>query len=282
MPLLSALLTAFQLAATSVSVAAPRLPPAPRWACFYGRTLSSAAWSSLDLAILEADAFELHSATGPVPVAYLSVGEAHESRKFWKEIAAQPWVIEANPDWPGAHRVDMREPRWRAIVLDTMLPPLIAKGYKGVMLDTLDVADYFESSAPARFAGARAAAEELILEMRRRHPDLVILPNNGLDLLPRVEGAVDGVVVEDLYTRCPSNDGPCSATPAAERDEREKALIDFRRRTGKPVFVFIYARLSERRDLFVSRAVRRARSHGFYPYISSIHLDRLGLVAPKR
>lgn len=233
------------------------------------------------MAILEPEAFELPSSSGPLPLAYLSVGEANESRGFWKDIAGKPWVVEANPEWPGAHRVDMRDLDWRRLIFDTMLPPMLDKGYKGVMLDTLDVAGYLESSAPARFPGSRAAAADIILEMRRRHPDLVILPNNGLDILPQVEDAVDGVVVEDLYTHCPSGDGPCTATPSSRRDAKEKILVDFHRRTGKPVFVFVYARLSERRDLFVTRALRRALSRGFLPYVSSVHLDRLGVIAPK-
>lgn len=282
MPILTGLFLSSLMSASPAAPAPPRLAAAERWACFYGRILSSAAWNSLDLAILEPEAFTLPPSTGPVPLAYLSVGEANDSRGFWKDIAGKPWIVEANPEWPGAHRVDMRSEEWRRLIFDTMIPPMLAKGYKGVMLDTLDVAGYFESSAPARFPGSRAAAVDLILEMRLRHPDLIILPNNGLDILPRVEGAVDGVVVEDLYTHCPSGDGPCTATPASRRDEKEKVLIEFRRRTGKPVFVFIYSRLSERHDPFVTRAVKRALSHGFFPYISSIHLDRLGVVAPNK
>ena len=271
----------FVLISAAPAQARPPLEGKARWACFYGRILSEAAWKNMDLAILEAGAFQFPKSSGPIPIGYVSAGEANESRDFWPAIKDKPWVVEANPEWPGAHRVDFRSGEWKSLLLDSVIPGVLERGYKGVMLDTLDVAGYLESSAPARFAGNVRAAEDLILSIREKFPDILILTNNGLPLLDKVAGAVDGAVVEDLYTRCPAAQGPCTESPREQMLEKERLLRGFKDSQGKPVFVFIYARLGQHRSRLVREAVRRCLKNGFHPFIATPALDRLGVVAPR-
>ncbi|MFH2202683.1 MAG: endo alpha-1,4 polygalactosaminidase [Elusimicrobiota bacterium] len=258
----------------------PDLSGAGRWAAFYGKNLSLQAWDSLDLAITDPDTFALPKSTGPVSVAYISVGEADEHRSFWPEVRGQPFVIEPNPEWPGAHRVDMRAEQWRGLLLRQVIPAALKRGYQGVMLDTIDVAQYFESSAPARFAGSMQAAVDFVQELRRRHPETAILINNGLPLLERLGETIDGVLVEDLYTRCLPAAERCAPTPEAVALAKEKLLKDFTVRTGRPVFVVLYAQLSERGSKWLRGAVRRSRRMGFKPYVASPSLQRLGVIEP--
>lgn len=262
---------------TPADAGAP-LASARRWACFYGRTLSSAAWASLDMAVLDPDNFSLERATGPLRLAYVSAGEADERRAYWPRVAGKPFVVEPNPDWPGAHRVDPRAPDWRELV-DAQVSSALARGFDGVMFDTLDVAEHLESSAPARFAGAVAAAAELVLEIRRRHPKALLVMNNGLALLDKAAGALDGLVVEDLYTDCMPGDKPCGPSDAATTAAKEPVLARFHA-SGKPVFVLLYSRFAERRAKWVRRAAARSRAMGFHPYLSGPALDRLGVVDP--
>lgn len=257
----------------------PSLSGAKRWACFYGASLSSQTWSSLDLLILDPDNYKAPLATGPVRIAYVSAGEADERRVSWERIAGKPYLVEPNPDWHGDHRVDVRDPAWRAEV-ELAVSSALAKGYHGVMLDTLDVAEYLESSAPARYAGNVAAAADLVLGLRAKHPSAVILLNNGLALLDRAGPAIDGLMVEDLYTHCMPGTTPCGPSPEAESRTKEEVLRRFAKATGKPVFVFLYSRLSERRSRWVGKAVKLSLSNGFHPYLSSPTLDRLGIVEP--
>lgn len=273
---LAALLAAFPADAA----AGPResLPAAERWACFYGREVSSEAWRSLDMAVLDPDNYQGPPATGPVRLAYVSAGEADERRAFWPEVKGKPYLVEPNPEWPGAHRVDPRAKDWHELVA-AQVSSALARGYDGVMFDTLDVASYLESSAPARFAGAVQGAAELVLEIRRRHPGAVLVMNNGLALLPFVSDAVDGLLVEDLYTSCMPGKEPCGPSSDRTTAQKEPALERFRAR-GKPVFVLLYSRFSERRAGWVRRAAERSRAKGFFPYLAAPTLDRLGVVAP--
>lgn len=260
--------------------AGPRetLPSAKRWACFYGREVSSDSWRSLDMVVLDPDNYQGPLSTGPIRLAYVSAGEADERRSFWPAVKGKPWVVEPNPEWPGAHRVDPRVREWRELVA-AQVSSAIAQGYDGAMFDTLDVAAHLESSSPARFTGAVQGAAELVLEVRRRNPEAVLVMNNGLALLPFVADAVDGLLVEDLYTNCMPGKEPCG--PSAERTtaDKEPVLERFRAR-GKPVFVLLYSRFEQRRAKWVRRAADRSRAKGFFPYLAAPTLDRLGVVEP--
>ncbi|MBI5208775.1 MAG: endo alpha-1,4 polygalactosaminidase [Elusimicrobia bacterium] len=260
----------------------PRLDGARRWACFYGRILSTAAWQSLDLAVVDPDSFSLPPASGPVRLAYVSAGEAHESRWWWASASSRSFIVEPNPGWPGAHRVDLRSDEWRKLLLDQVVPAALAKGYQGVMLDTIDTAGYLESKDKARFAGSVDAAVDLVRRLREDSPGAAILVNNALPLLERIGPMIDGVVVEDLYTRCPPKGGVCVPTPKAVSQAKERALEDFAVRTGKPVFVLLYSTLPERDERWIRAAVRRCLKNGFRPYLTSPSLTRMGRVFPPR
>lgn len=271
--------------------AAPSLQPAAgtraavqaarRWACMYGKNLSQAAWGSLELAVVDPDGFQAPAASGPVRLAYLSVGEADERRAFWTSVATRAFVVEPNPEWPKAHRVDVRSPEWQALLLDRVVPEALAKGYQGFMLDTVDVAEYFESSSPARFAGSVEAAAGLIRKLRARHPTAAILVNNGFAVIDLVADEIDGVVVEDLYTRCLPGDEECRPTERLDDEEKEKRLKSWMGKTGKPVFPILYAHLKQRRARWVRAAARRARELGMRPYLAGPSLERLGVIDPR-
>jgi len=277
-PLMLALLAGLPVGAASGE--RPSLSGVRRWICHYGPRVSEASWASLDMAIVDPDCFERPASTGPVALAYVSVGEADERRSFWKSVEGKPFVVEVNPEWAGAHRVDLRAKAWRELLLEKVVPDALAKGYDGVMLDTIDVAAYLESSAPARFAGSVDAAVSFVLELRTRFPKTVIVINNGLPLLERVGDAVDGVLVEDLYTHCSPDAKHCAKTPAKIRRSKENALDAFRKRTGKPVFNLVYSGLSDRTGRRVKRAVKRSRRKGYAVYLTAPALDRLGEVDP--
>ena len=47
-------------------------------------------------------------------------------------------LLEQNPDWPGTRRVDVRHESWTALVVDKIIPSIAARGFTGLLLDTLD------------------------------------------------------------------------------------------------------------------------------------------------
>jgi uncharacterized protein (TIGR01370 family) len=267
-------LTAALLLASALSAAPPAAPR--RWAVFYGNELSRQAQESLELLVVDPDSFTAPKAKVPLKLAYLSAGEADESRWTWAKAKDKPYLVEANPEWKGAHRVDVRDKDWKKL-FETAASSALAKGYQGFMIDTIDVAEYLESSAPARFKGAKDAAIGLVQGLRAKHPKAYLMLNNGLPLLPALGSTLDAVIVEDLYTTCGPKDEACK--PASHPD-KEADLDAFRKKTGKPVFVLLYARLHQREEGWVKAAVRRCRARGYTPYLAGPTLERFGVVEP--
>ncbi len=81
--------------------------------------------------------------------AYLSIGEAASYRDYWQPTwAKQPpeWLAEPNPDWPDSYRVRYWMRSWQDILYgqpDSQLDRIMAAGFSGAMLDTIDAYQYF-------------------------------------------------------------------------------------------------------------------------------------------
>lgn len=283
-------MTAALLAAAGLSIAPllparaggrrPSLVGSRRWIAFYGTTVSLKAWKTLELAVLDPDAFEVPAPGGPLRLAYISAGEADEKRWYWPQAKGRPYLVESNPDWPEAHRVDIRADAWRKLLLEEVVPKALAKGYDGVFLDTLDTAQYLQSKDTAAYAGSMDAARGLVESLRSRYPGKLILLNNALPLLDGLADAADGVAVEDLYTRCDPRAESCVPTPEEVSGAKEGTLSRWKEKTGKPVFVLLYSSLRERDSPAVRKAVRRCLKKGFLPYLALPSLMSLGRVAP--
>ena len=220
------------------------------------------------------------AAGGPLRLAYVSAGEADEKRSYWPQAKGKPYLVESNPNWPEAHRVDIRSDAWRRLLLKEVVPKALAKGYDGVFLDTLDTAEYLQSRDTAAYAGSMDAAKGLVEALRAQYPDKLILLNNALPLLEGLADAADGVVVEDLYTRCDPHAKACVPTPHEVSAAKEAALSRWKERTGKPVFVLLYSGLRERDSPPLRKAARRCLKNGFFPYLALPSLMSLGRVAP--
>ena len=220
------------------------------------------------------------AAGGPLRLAYVSAGEADEKRSYWPQAKGKPYLVESNPNWPEAHRVDIRSDAWRRLLLKEVVPKALAKGYDGVFLDTLDTAEYLQSRDTAAYAGSMDAAKGLVEALRAQYPDKLILLNNALPLLEGLADAADGVVVEDLYTRCDPHAKACVPTPEDVSAAKEETLSRWKERTGKPVFRLLFSGLRERDSPPLRKAARRCLKNGFFPYLALPSLMSLGRVAP--
>lgn len=250
------------------------------WLIYYGNQLPVTKLAHIELAIVDPDHINprLFPTVTTQFIAYLSVGEADRQRPFWPRLVGKPFLIDQNPNWPDSFRVDVRSSEWQDLLLNELIPAMIAKGYKGLFLDTIDTASYLESKDPKKFAGSRAAMIHLIQRMHQRYPQLLILPNNGLDLLADVGGSVAGVVVEDLYTRYLFDKKQYGRTPAIETQEKEVLLMAFQKRWRKPVYVVLYDQTAT--SALAQSAIKACTAKGFNWYLTTVDLVALGTVMP--
>jgi len=198
-----------------------------------------------------------------IRLAYLSIGEADTRRPYWPAIQNEPFLVEPNPNWPGV-RVDFRDERWQEVLLRDELPPLMQRGYDGVMLDTLDTIPYLEGKDPARFAGSRQALRDWLRRMREAFPRAVFIANGG-DALVDAAPFVDGFVVEGVFALYDPGRRAYRATTDAERAWKLGAIARARAVAPRPVFTIEYADVG---DTALARwAAQESTRHGFRPYV---------------
>jgi uncharacterized protein (TIGR01370 family) len=249
-----------------------------QWIVYYGDSLKDYDLSVIDLAIVEPDNMDL-TLFRPYKtrfIAYVSVGEISQDRDFWPRFKRSSFLVEPNPDWPDAMRIDIRHSEWQEFLMTHLIPEYLTRGYAGVFLDTIDTAEYLEETFPQRFFGCRGAQIAFIQELRRRFPKMAIYPNNGLTILPYIGHVIDGVVVEDLYTSYDFSKQTSVKPSRHAVRSKEKVLDAFKRKHKKPVFNILYEEST--RSNLAKFAIRRSNYKGYHWYLTTVDLLRMGTI----
>jgi uncharacterized protein (TIGR01370 family) len=247
-----------------------------RWLVCYATTLTPQDFKNVDWAIVEQDAnVKAWHNNHTQFFGYLSIGEADLSRLAIKDRLNKSFLLTANPNWPNAYQVDVRNAEWHAVLFDDMLPGIAAR-FDGVFLDTLDVPLELERSDPQHFAGSRDALIAIIREIHEHYPKLKIITNNALSILPAVGNDITAALVEDLYTSYDFTAKRVQPTAIEATQNKERALSDFHTRFKKPVLAVLYQ--DDNSQTLSQRAVMQAQAHGFDWYLAPIDLMSIGAV----
>jgi polysaccharide biosynthesis protein PelA len=246
-----------------------------RWLVFYGESADEASFAGYDIIILDRGyrgSIPTIAASGARVCGYLSLGEIRTSDPLFGGLD-QSVLLEPNPDWPGARRVDIRNPAWRSFVLEIAIPSITSAGFSGLMFDTLDTSAYLESIDPVRYRGMRAAAIELVGAIRERCPNMMLIMNRGYDLLPELAPKIDALIVESLLTVPGKGSGFVFADPV--KVKQEIALLEpaTQRRPPLPVLSLDYWDLDDTKT--IAEIYRRERDLGHHPYVAGRLLDRI-------
>lgn len=245
------------------------------WAVYYGAAPAAAAdLARFDLVVLDPhghpplDAVKRH---GSLVLMYVSLGEVNAHHPQFAGIGGEPWVLSPNPNWPEARRLDVRAPAYERWLLERVVPAALAGPVNGLFLDTADTALELERAEPVRYAGAAAALERVLVELKRRHPRAILLLNGGLPLAEGRAALVDAVAMESIWT---DYDFTAKAYRARARDDAEARAHRLQgvAARGLPIFTLEYVADG---DAQVGEVISRSRRHGFVPYVSSIGLDRV-------
>lgn len=173
-----------------------------KWIVFYGETADEQTLASYDLVVLDPmfkGSKEAIAQAGARLGSYLSLGEIRMMDTFFSRLDPAA-LLEENPEWPSTRRIDIRHRSWTNLVLGDIIPSIAAKGFTGLLLDTLDTPPYLERMDPQGNHGMRQAAVVLVQAIRDAYPDMLLIMNRGYDLLPNLTDSLDGVVAESLLT----------------------------------------------------------------------------------
>jgi len=182
---------------------------------------------------------------GTVRLAYLSVGEADRARREAEGIRGQSFLE---------------------------VPRLLALGFDGLMLDTIDSAPYLEAKDRARFRGSREALRHFLARLRARFPHAVVIANATL-ALPDAAPYVDGFVVEGLFATYDFGLRRYRATTGTEQAWKLAQIERARRIAPRPVFTIEYADVGD--VALGSWAEAESARYGFHPYVTVKDLNAL-------
>ncbi|MCM3680183.1 MULTISPECIES: endo alpha-1,4 polygalactosaminidase [Sphingomonas] len=248
-----------------------------RWGVDYGAATDPSLARQFDLLVLEPHhARPIAPLRGPSSklLGYVSLGEVEKSRPYFATLLRDGALRAPNPHWPDARHVDLRHPAWRAALLNLVVPAILAMGYDGLFLDTLDNAEAMERDDPEGNKGMVAAAAGLVAALRARFPGILLMLNRGYAALPEVAPRIDYLLGESMasrwsfaakrYEMLSDGDWHWQAERLRSAKARNPALrlttLDYWDPADGKTVAALYA---------------RERAAGFDPYVATLALDHL-------
>ena len=227
------------------------------------------------LGILDADYHPPLDMFAPdmIKIAYISIGEAEGYRSYWDEIKNADWVIGENPNWAENYYVDISRDEWQDLLIYSVIPEILKKGFHGLMMDTLDTAAYLTEMDEERFSDAHAAMIRLVKAIRKEFPDIFLMSNNGFSILDEIAGSLDGLVVEDVFMMVDFDNGGYRPVPEEERLYKLSRIKSVRDRWNLPVYDIEYVDSND--EEMRAFCHERADELGFYPYVAEKDLDQI-------
>ncbi len=245
------------------------LPTLTSFACYYGpNRLNDLA--TYDLVIVQPAHYQpddlawLHRA-GVVCLAYLSLGELPETdaSPACRLIDPHSGRPVRNPRWSTVY-LDCRLPAWQDHILHVSVPAILARGFDGLFLDTLDAQELFPVT--------RDAMAQLVAQLRSRFPHILLASNRGFSLLELIAPQLDIFVFEAFSTHC--QDGQYVAWSGADLAWTERKAAQVRALSlGRPILALDYG--TPEGDTLRRVAEDRAAQHAFLSFVTTCYLDWL-------
>lgn len=176
-------------------------------------------------------------------ISYLNIGAVESFRDYWK--TAPKGLVPAGKNkeamvgnyhgYADEKWMDPGNPAWRKLVLDHIVPRLVAQGVDGFYLDNLELLGHGADAGHRPLSKASVQAGlDLIREIRERYPNLLIVLQNGTGPVTRegVTGGrrfaelIDGVAHESLFTQPSETNDARKAVYRIANDE--EALAEMR------------------------------------------------------
>jgi uncharacterized protein (TIGR01370 family) len=269
------------LAALAMAVALQAGPAAaadPPWLVYYGDTAPVSAFAPYRIVVLDADHYpqplRAIAAQGSLLLGYISMGEVENHRAHYEATRNAGIALDENPNWPGSYYVDVRSPAWTKLTVDTIAPALIAKGFHGFFLDTLDNPPHLERTDPQRFAGMTDGAAALVKALRQRFPQAPIMLNRAFEILPKVVADIDFSLGESIFA---SYDFATKKYKPTGPEDRKYLIGQLQAaRKARPELKVMTLDYWDPEDKpGIAKLYQSERALGFNPYVATVDLRRI-------
>jgi uncharacterized protein (TIGR01370 family) len=247
------------------------------FAVYYSDEASSSDFSGFDLLVLDSEYHpDLNTLAdrGKTLLGYISLGEVEKIRPYFDEVRNEGILLQENPYWKGSYFVDVRDPRWTSRVIERLIPRILAKGFQGLFLDTLDNPAHLEETDPVRFKGMVSSAARLVKTIRYHYPTIKIMLNRAFEILPQVDSEVDLVLGESILADYDFNSSRYVRVPQGTYRGAVELLKKARERSPRlQILTLDYWDPSDREGII--DIYKEQRRNGFIPYVATVELDKV-------
>ena len=100
-------------------------PSPERWAVYYSNQEPTAAFAPYSFLIFDS---RYHPPLAPLVragkqiIGYVSLGEAAPDYSYYEDLRSKGLLVKPSPAWKGNWYIDIRDPRWAALVCDRIVP----------------------------------------------------------------------------------------------------------------------------------------------------------------
>ena len=140
-------------------------------------------------------------------------------------------------------------------------------------MDTIDTAAFLENEYPEDFRGSADSMVKFIKEIHEAYPELLLISNNGFEILDDIAPYLSGMLVESIYM---SYNPDTEENIAVADDDRAYKLYYLQRiqeEYNLPVFAVDY--ISSDDISLIRDTAERLRLLNFKPYIAKKGLKEL-------
>ncbi len=248
-----------------------------RYCVYYNDQADASEFSAYDLVVLDQ---EYHPPMqgfidqGITTLGYISLGEVGDYRWYFNTVKRKNLLLFENPNFPGSWFIDIRKPRWKSFVLNTIIPYVMYQGFDGLFYDTLDNAAYLEGLDPIQYMGMVDAAIDLVQTIRAAYPTLPIMMNRAYDILDDVGNDIDMELGEEVYTRYNFATQLYELVPQQDYDFQVNILQSAQAAfPALKVYTLDYWLPIE--QSMIADIYELERNNGFIPYVSTVALDSI-------
>ena len=246
------------------------------WVCVYSSDAQVDEIRKFDLAVLDSDSHpdlaELKE-SDTLLIGYVSIGEVGDYRWYWNDIKGKPWILDKNPNWD-SYMIDVRSDEWHTLLIERIIPKILAKGFDGIFLDTIDNAEYLQRYHPKKkYPMMEAAMVRLIKSIRKNFLSVYLIANRGFAILDEIAGSIDAVVAESIFTTIDFEKNVTRRNKPREYEPTIKQLRKMKRKEGLKILTLDYPNLENESD--IEEIIADSHALGFVPYISTPQLDKV-------
>jgi len=246
------------------------------WVCVYSSDASVDEIKKFDLAVLDSDShpdLAKLKDSDTLLIGYISIGEVGDYRWYWNDIKDKPWLLDKNPNWD-SYMIDVRNHEWQELLNQQIIPKILAKGFDGIFLDTIDNAEYLQRYHPKKkYPMMETAMVRLIKSIRKNYPSACLVANRGFAILDEIAGSIDAVVAESIFTTINFEENIPRRNTPQEYEPIIKRLRKMKRKEGIKIFTLDYPNLENESD--IEEIIADSHALGFIPYISTPQLQKV-------